>query len=311
MKNQNLPKELQHEVISYLSFTHALLDSQQELETFLELISPSLKEKVIIFIFSEQLKRSVVFADSDILIKNISKRLVTKIYQPEEDIVIQGEEGNKMYFIGKGGCNVFTKNKFNRQQKVNTLKPGEYFGEVAILNNCKRTATVRANNYSTIGHIERDALEQIFDNEPEAMDKLKSGRKNYQDHWKLFQKDLLKYIDYIKHCSEETVEELTYYLKEQTYDIGDTIFNAGQVVDRINFITNGEVDIIVKIGKKEAVLDTLYQACNIGEYGVLGDYHHTFTARAKTNSVHIVYITKEALSHCRNRFPDLHEEAEK
>jgi CRP-like cAMP-binding protein len=311
MKNQNLPKEIQHEVISYLTFTHALLDSQQELETFLDLISPSLKEKVIMFIFSEELKNTDLFAKSDNLIINISKRLKTKIYQPEEDIVIQGEDGNKMYFIAKGGWNVFTKNKFNRQQKVNTLKPGDYFGEIALLNSWKRTATVRANNYSTIGFIEKDAFEIIFDNEPETMEKLKNGRKNYQDQWKVFQKDLLKYIDYIKHCSEDTVEELTYYLKEQNYEIGDTIFSAGQIVDRINFITNGEVDIIVKIGKKEAILDTLYQACNIGEYGVLGDYRHTFTARAKTKNVHIIYITKDSLTHCRNRFSDLYKEADK
>ena len=61
MKNQHLPKQLQHEVISYLTYTQALLTSQQELETFLGLISPSLKEKVIKYIFTEVLRENHIF----------------------------------------------------------------------------------------------------------------------------------------------------------------------------------------------------------------------------------------------------------
>ena len=103
MKNQNLPKELQHEVIGYLTYTKALLDSQQELETFLSLISPSLKEKVIKYIFSEVLRENPIFKDNDELIDYLTRKLNTKVYQPEEQIVSQGDDGDKVYFIAKGG----------------------------------------------------------------------------------------------------------------------------------------------------------------------------------------------------------------
>ena len=311
MKNQSLPKEIQHEVIGYLTYTQALLDSQQELETFLSLISPSIKEKVIKHIFSKVLKQSEIFKDRDSLIENLTRKLVTKIFQPEEHIVSQGEEGDKIYFIAKGGCNVYIRNRYNIKVKVRVLDPGDLFGEVALLNGCRRTATVTANNYSTIAYLDKENFERVFNKDQDALKTLKEGRAKYQDEWKLFVKENLRFVDYIKHCSDKTVEHITYYLKEEVIEAGSVIFRAGTPVDKLYFIAEGEVDIIVKIGKKEIILDTLYQACNIGEYGILGDYRHTFSAKARKKPVQLFYISKEALNICLDKLDDLREQAQK
>lgn len=308
MKNQGIPREIQQEVVCYLTYTQSLLDLQQELEDFLNLISPSLREKVIKHIFSECIKENDIFKDNEVLIDNLTRKLYTKTYVPEELIVNQGDEGDNIYFIGQGGCHVMIRNRNNITTRVRTLVPGDLFGEVAILNGCRRTATVKANNYSTIAHLDKDTFITIFMKFPEALQKLKDGRKEYQDEWKIFLKDNLRYIDYIKNLSDETVESLTYCLKEEMYDAGSFVFKAGAPVDKLYFIASGEVDIIVKIGKKEATLDTLYQACNIGEYGVLGDYKHTFTAKVKANGTHLVYIPKESLHIIKNQFEDLYKE---
>lgn len=286
-----------------------MLDSQQELETFLELISPSLKERVIKHIFSEVLKEGEIFKGRAQLIDSLTRKLVTKIYQPEEHIVNQGEDGDKLYFIAKGGCHVYIRNRHNVKIRVNVLGHGDLFGEVALLNGSKRTATVKASNYSTIAHLSKEHFTYLFNKDLDALKALRDGRRRYQDEWKVFLKDNLRYVDYIKHVSEETVEELSYHLKEETFEAGDVIFRAGSPVDRLYFITDGEVEIIVKVGRKEAMMDVLYQACNIGEYGVLGDYTHTFTARAKSNSAQVCYITKASLQSCIDRFADLRKEA--
>ena len=310
MKNQSLPKQIQHEVISYLTYTQALLDSQQELETFLDLISPSLREKVIKHIFSKVLKENEIFKDNDDLIDYLTRKLQTKIYQPEEGIVGQGEEGDKIYFIAKGGCNVHIRNRHNSKVKVNTLEPGDLFGEVAIINSCKRTASVTANNYSTISNLDKETFFYVFSKFPDAYNALKKGRKRYQDEWKIFMKDNLRYIDYIKKCKEDTIEEITYYLKEQMYSAGDMIFRSGSPIDKVYFVASGEVDIIVKIGNREVILDVLYQSCNIGEYGVLGDFSHTFGCRARKNGTHMVYIPKEEINKLRGIFKDFNKETE-
>lgn len=311
MKNQSLPKDLQREVIGYLTYTQALLSSQQELETFLSLISPSLKEKVIRHIFSEVLRQNEIFSDNEKLINYITPKLNTNIYQPEEVIVSQGEPGTKIYFIAKGGCYVHIRNRNNEKVKVNTLNAGDHFGEVAIINESKRTATVTANNYSTIAYLEKDVFYHVFSKYPDEFNAMKEARKNYQDEWKVFMKENLRFISFIKDCSEECVEELTYYLKDEIYNAGETIFKAGTPVDRAYFIASGEVDILVKIGHREVILDVLYQACNMGEYGVLGEFNHCFSCRARKNGTHVVYLPKEGIEACRVKFPILFKETEK
>ena len=53
MKNMKLPQKIQTRVISYLQYIQQTLNQQNELGEFFKLISPSLKEEVIRFIFSE------------------------------------------------------------------------------------------------------------------------------------------------------------------------------------------------------------------------------------------------------------------
>lgn len=208
MKNLSINKDIQSEVVGYLTYTQPLLDSQQELETFLSLISPSIKEKVIKEIFSKVLKEGTIFRSRDKLIENLTRKLSTKIYQPEEHIIMQGEEADKIYFIAKGGCNVYIRNQNKIKVKVNTLKPGNHFGEVALLNGCRRTATVKASNYSTIAHLTKLEFVNLFSKEPDALRALKDECKRYQDEWKKFLKTCLRNICYFDDISEEALEEV-------------------------------------------------------------------------------------------------------
>lgn len=47
MKNLSLPESLQKKVLSFITYTQGLFESQDELKTFLSLISPSLREEVL------------------------------------------------------------------------------------------------------------------------------------------------------------------------------------------------------------------------------------------------------------------------
>ena len=148
----------------------------------------------------------------------------------------------------------------------------------------------------------------VFSRDQEALEILKSGRNNYQDNRKLFMKTLIRYVGYIKQYSEETVEELTYLLKQETYNAGDIMFKQGYLVKKIHLVAIGEIEIMVNFGKKEVVLDTLFQACNIGEHGVLDDHRQTFTAVAKNNNTQVITLSKECLKIARQKFDDLREQ---
>ena len=75
------------------------------------MISPSLKEEVTRFIFSEQLKQNLIFA----LNSDVKDYVITKIElvmsQPEEIKIQQGEENYDFFIIAKGECECFVKDE--------------------------------------------------------------------------------------------------------------------------------------------------------------------------------------------------------
>ena len=64
-------------------------------------------------------------------------------FEPGDVIFRQGDLGDSVYVIEAGECEVFREQKGEREL-VATLGPGEYFGEMALLSDRSRNATIRA-----------------------------------------------------------------------------------------------------------------------------------------------------------------------
>ncbi len=54
-------------------------------------------------------------------------------------VLREGDHGDRFYIIGSGRCEVWVKDRL-----VNTIGPGDGFGEIALINDVPRTATIRA-----------------------------------------------------------------------------------------------------------------------------------------------------------------------
>jgi NADH dehydrogenase len=63
-------------------------------------------------------------------------------YEPGQAVFHQNELGDRLYIILKGRCEV-VRAVDGTEQKLAELGPGEYFGEMALLNETTRAATVR------------------------------------------------------------------------------------------------------------------------------------------------------------------------
>ena len=78
------------------------------------------------------------------------------------------------------------------------LVSGDYFGEVAFLYDCRRTSTIKAKLYASIGIIDHVIMNEMLRDFPDFRNHLRSDIVNiYDDDLKLFLTATLRKIDYL------------------------------------------------------------------------------------------------------------------
>ena len=87
----------------------------------------------------------------------LAERMERRQLAPGEAILRQGDEGDRFYVVLSGILNVRQENRGER----GVLRPGDYFGEVALVVDIPRTATVSAMTPATIASCDRATFEEL------------------------------------------------------------------------------------------------------------------------------------------------------
>lgn len=82
-----------------------------------------------------------------------------------QEIIRQGEAGSRFYIVNSGKVEVVRRTG-PQEERLATLGPGQYFGEVALLQQSERTATVRAVEDTTVLSIARKDFTALVHNLP-------------------------------------------------------------------------------------------------------------------------------------------------
>ncbi|MBU0631106.1 cyclic nucleotide-binding domain-containing protein [bacterium] len=96
-------------------------------------------------------------------VANIIQLLHLKHYKKDDVIVHEGSQGDSMFFIVDG--NVLVHNKNIHVQ----LKEGDFFGEIALLKNTPRTATVTALKDCKVFKLTADDFQNIIKTKPDLL----------------------------------------------------------------------------------------------------------------------------------------------
>jgi CRP-like cAMP-binding protein len=107
------------------------------------------------------------FVGRDIVSLNLDEQLAIErtLFEPGQDVVQQGDVGQSMYIIRSGEAEVVRKQE-DREQVLGVLTPGAHFGEVAVFQRIRRTATVRARTRLELLEIRREAANVLSDSLP-------------------------------------------------------------------------------------------------------------------------------------------------
>ncbi len=100
------------------------------------------------------------------ILGNLAER--SKVYQLEKDDILfrQGSVGDSLYIITKGKVKVFIENNIEGELTLILFGPGEFIGEMAILEQKPRSASVAAIGHVELIELKRDDLLEILSAQP-------------------------------------------------------------------------------------------------------------------------------------------------
>ena len=197
------------------------------------------------------------------LIQKLVHNLTIRHVQPEEIIIMQSEtiidpdgifdeEKAFFYIILNGSFKVATL-KFNQKKKtkdnlkmmqsrsqvemirseIDTQRPkskklisGDFFGEVSFIYNCRRTCTIKARLYATLGCIDAPTTMDLLQEFPDFKSHMKHDIVNvYDDDLKLFLLETLQKVDYLQNVSKEILTNIAYVCNAEIKEKGSMLFN--------------------------------------------------------------------------------------
>jgi ATP-binding cassette subfamily B protein len=88
----------------------------------------------------------------------LAKRMRREDIRGGEAPILEGEEGDRFYVVLNGMFAVSNLGSMPRRM----LRPGDYFGEVALTMNCPRTANVRALTPATVASCDKETFDEFL-----------------------------------------------------------------------------------------------------------------------------------------------------
>ena len=86
----------------------------------------------------------------------LTEAMTTLEVGPGQDIVVEGEDGDAFYIIESGVVRVSKRDENGEPHKLVELRAGQYFGELALLEDAPRAATVTAVDHVTLLALSRE-----------------------------------------------------------------------------------------------------------------------------------------------------------
>jgi CRP-like cAMP-binding protein len=223
-------------------------------------------------IVNEYLVRALATLTQDQLVE-VARRVKPQVFPPDTNIVRQGEVGDKFYILLDGRADVYIKDATANEVYVNQLQRGQYFGEMALLGNGVRGATVKTSlqNSVSVAALDAQAFNQLINDSRvlrEELTELVEKRKIYNQ------------LQTISSFNHELLTAIFKDRKSVEYEAGYEIIRQGEVGETFYLLLEGEVDIFVHhTDGTETMVDHLVKGYYFGELALMGNKRRQATAR--------------------------------
>lgn len=100
-------------------------------------------------------------------LKLLQQHLTVRTYPKNTIILSEGDEASSLYVVISGSAKVFLSNDDGKEIILNTLNTGDHFGELALLDESPRSASVITSERSKMGIISKTDFKHVLTNHPD------------------------------------------------------------------------------------------------------------------------------------------------
>jgi MFS family permease len=99
---------------------------------------------------------------SHAVLEDLASRMTLAKVPDGTAVVSQGEVGDRLYIVKDGEAEVVARGVDGEEKELATLSKNDYFGEIALLRDVPRTATVRARGTMELYSLEREDFQKLL-----------------------------------------------------------------------------------------------------------------------------------------------------
>ncbi|GAA5870834.1 hypothetical protein JCM3774_001689 [Rhodotorula dairenensis] len=207
--------------------------------------------------------------------------------QPGTEVIVQGAVGDFFYVVEEGTFEVWVRaapshsyagpgqslvSQPGEEKKVATYGPGGSFGELALMYNAPRAATVVATSRATMWALDRVTFRSIL------VEHTSRKRKMYEA--------FLGEVSILQELNAKERAKIADALEEKVYDEGEAVVVEGEVGKNFYIIESGKAEVTKRKRNaqgsvEDEVLGTLGKGDYFGELALINSAPRAATVRAK------------------------------
>ncbi|CAM9090499.1 unnamed protein product [Ectocarpus fasciculatus] len=191
-------------------------------------------------------------------------------YQSGDAVIEEGGPGDFFYVTGSGELEVFIAGK-NNDEPLRTLKSGDAFGELALMYNSPRTATVKAVTGCLVWALDRTTFRHTI---------LEAGQQRRQKY-----EVFLANVEILKRANLSTTDiaQLADAVEPIAFADGDTIIKEGdddRSLFKFYIVEEGEARAYVQEDGEDVLMSHLHPGDHFGEKALVEKTPRTATVKA-------------------------------
>lgn len=193
------------------------------------------------------------------------------------EVIKEGEDGDYLFVIEKGQLDCIKKIE-NQDKVVKTCSAGDVFGELALLYNCPRAATVKAKEASVCWQLDRETFNHI----------VKTAAVNRRERYDA----LLKTVDVLKDIGAYERSQIADALKPETFQKGDCVIRQDDPGDKFYIVEDGTLYAEKKVGSETNRVMDYKSGSFFGELALLRNQPRAASVYVESSSCKVLSMSR-------------------